>query len=139
MTTLISNYPIVTATAAAALGLLQTVLSVFVSSRRRKINVGIGDGGDKELVARIRAHGNLTENVPIFLILLALIETSARWTSALPWIAAIFVGVRIFHAFGMARPSPNVWRVAGAGGSLVIVFALALLLLATIRQLVLAG
>ena len=59
---------------ASLLGLLQVTLAYKVGSSRLKTNTLLGDGNQSEVLQKVRAHGNLTEYVPIFLILLALIE-----------------------------------------------------------------
>ena len=59
---------------ASLLGLLQVTLAYKVGSSRLKTNTLLGDGNQSEFLQKVRAHGNLTEYVPIFLILLALIE-----------------------------------------------------------------
>ena len=61
---------------ASLLGLLQVTLAYKVGSSRLKTNTLLGDGNQSEVLQKVRAHGNLTEYVPIFLILLALIETA---------------------------------------------------------------
>jgi uncharacterized membrane protein YecN with MAPEG domain len=77
------------------LGLLQVTLAYKVGSSRLKTNTLLGDGNQSEVLQKVRAHGNLTEYVPIFLILLALIEMQgvALWK--------IHVLARIAHSYGM--------------------------------------
>lgn len=73
---------------ASLLALWMLVLSWRVIAYRRKHLVELGTSGDRELAFRVRAHGNLTEHVPIALILLALIEMQG----ASPWLV---------HALGL--------------------------------------
>ena len=66
----------------------------------------------------MRAHGNYAENMPIFLILLALLEL-ARGDRMILWAAAIaFILARLLHAFGMDRPGANWMRVRAVSSQL---------------------
>lgn len=112
-------------TAAGALALLHIWLSIRVSQVRRAHKIGIGDGGSDILTRRMRAHGNFAENVPLFLILLALLELARVWGLAL-WIAVIlFVLARILHAFGMDKGTASPLRIAGIATTWLVLLGLA--------------
>ena len=64
----------ITLTIAGAAAILHVWLSLRVSRLRRPLKIGVGDGGNEALLRRMRAHGNFAENMPIFLILLGLLE-----------------------------------------------------------------
>ena len=114
----------ITLTFAVAAAILHIWLSLRVSRLRRPLQIGVGDGGNEVLARRMRAHGNFAENVPIFLILLGLLELATGGNLWL-WAAAIvFVLARIAHAFGMDRPGANLLRVAGIGLSWAVLLAL---------------
>jgi len=114
----------ITLTFAGAAAILHIWLSLRVSRLRRPLQIGVGDGGNEVLARRMRAHGNFAENVPIFLILLGLLELATGGNLWL-WAAAIvFVLARIAHAFGMDRPGANLLRVAGIGLSWAVLLAL---------------
>ena len=103
----------VTTVTAAVMGLLLLVLSVRVTRGRFTSKVGIGDGGDGALLARVRAHANLAEHVPFILILMALVERASGARLWL-WIAAALLLVgRLIHPIGMTRPAPNPLRAGG--------------------------
>jgi len=103
----------ITMTIAGASAILHVWLSLRVSQLRRPLKIGIGDGGNEVLMRRIRAHGNFAENVPLFLILLGLLEFATGGSLWL-WAAAIlFVLARLLHVFGMDRPGANWMRVSG--------------------------
>ena len=57
---------------AAIFGILHVIFTLRVGGYRFRSKISLGDGGDKELRNRIRAHGNFIENVPIALLLLLL-------------------------------------------------------------------
>ena len=114
----------ITLTIAGAAALLHIWLSLRVSRLRRPLQIGVGDGGNETLARRMRAHGNYSENMPIFLILLGLLELAAG-SSIWLWAAAIlFVLARIAHAFGMDRPGANPLRVAGIAISWLVLLGM---------------
>ena len=111
-------------TIAGACALLHIWLSVRVSQMRRLHKVSVGDGDNHAVRSRMRALGNFAENVPIFLILLALVELgegSEFWL----WIVAIlFVVARVLHAFGMDRTGANALRLVGIVVSWLVLLGL---------------
>jgi uncharacterized membrane protein YecN with MAPEG domain len=114
----------ITLTIAGAAAILHVWLSLRVSSLRRPLKIGVGDGGNEVLLRRMRAHGNFSENTPVFLILLGLVEL-ARGGNLWLWGAGIvFILARISHAFGMDRPGANIMRVAGIALSWVVLLGL---------------
>ena len=68
------SLPIVTLLVASLCALLQFVLAVLVIRRRRQGGVQFLHGADDGLLRLTRAHGNLAENAPIFLLLMLLCE-----------------------------------------------------------------
>lgn len=64
----------VSALYASTLALLFVALCARTIMARRRARVALGDGGDRILQRRLRAHGNFAEYVPIGLILMALAE-----------------------------------------------------------------
>lgn len=103
----------ITLTIAAAATLINLWLASRTGRVRMAAKVSIGDGGNPQLLARMRAQANFIEYTPFFLILLGLVEFahgSATWL----WLVAIaYILARIAHAFGMDRPAPNPFRMAG--------------------------
>ena len=118
------NMPVYTSLAAAALMLLHVVLMVLVIVQRGKTEVMIGTGtgtGSGEVLERsIRVHANLTENAPVFLIglgLLELITGSNVWVLTL---GGVFVIARVLHAIGLSMNSGvSVGRFIGTVGTLI--------------------
>lgn len=68
------EYPFISASAAFALSIILVILSMRISIMRQKVNVDFGVSDDLLLERAVRAHGNLTESAPMFLILLMLLE-----------------------------------------------------------------
>ncbi len=116
----------ITLTIAGAAAILHVWLSLRVSLLRRPLKIGVGDGGNQVLLRRIRAHGNFAENVPLFLILLGLLEFATGGHLWLWGTAILFVLARLLHAFGMDRPGANWMRVAGVSISWAALLALGL-------------
>ena len=112
----------VTLTTACILTLSYLVLTVRVVRGRRRHRVSLGDGGNDELWARVRVHGNFGEYVPLALILMGLLETSNGNTI----IGALLIAVRVLHVFGIQRGGANALRVLGAGGAFLLLAVLAI-------------
>ena len=105
------------------------ILNIWIASRVSRLRavhrISIGDGGNEALLRRMRAHANYVENMPIFLIMIALIEL-AGGDARILWAAGIlFILSRILHAFGMDRPSPSRLRMIGMIGSTTVLIGLA--------------
>jgi len=79
---------------------LAPILMLRVGKQRLSKKVSLGDGGDATLLARIRAHGNFTENAPLLLIGLFALAS----LSVLPVVLHIF-GVAI--TLGRILPCPQ--------------------------------
>lgn len=100
-------------TITAASALLAIWLGGRCSAIRMKGGVPIGDGGDPRLAARMRAQLNFAEYVPVFLVLLALVELAKGSPLWLWGVGIVFILGRIAHMFGMDRASPNPLRAGG--------------------------
>lgn len=115
---------------AALATLLVLVLALRVSAIRHGKRVGIGDGGDPDLLRRVRAHANALENLPLALILLLLLELNQ---TAPPWLhgfGCVLLLGRVLHAFGMSLQSgASFGRFVGTLLTWLAMFAMAVLLL----------
>lgn len=103
---MVTGPPLVTLAAAAGLGTLAAALSIRVSLLRRGEGIALGDRDCDPLRRAIRAHGNLTETAPLFLILLGLLEIHGSYGMAMPVLAGAFGTARLAHAIGMAGAAP---------------------------------
>jgi uncharacterized protein len=90
--------PAISALTCAALALLLTALSLHISRLRIRHRVSFGDGGHKDLMVAMRAHGNTLEQSLLFGLLLLLLELHRPGAQVLLWIAAVFVGARLLHS-----------------------------------------
>jgi uncharacterized membrane protein YecN with MAPEG domain len=115
----------ITLTFAGACALLHIWLAARVSRLRAAHKVSIGDGGNEQLIRRMRAHANYGENMPIVLIMIGLIEL-AGGDARILWAAGIvFILSRILHGFGMDQPSPSRLRMIGMIGNTIVLLGLA--------------
>lgn len=115
----------ITLTIAAAAAILNIWLAMRTGRVRLANKISLGDGGNPQLLARMRAHANFAEYTPFFLILLGLIEL-AHGTSTWLWgVAILYILGRIAHAFGMDRPAPNALRGGGVAITMLILLGLA--------------
>jgi uncharacterized protein len=88
------------------------MLSV-VLARRRKLQ-SIGDGGNLELLAAIRRHGNFAENAAIFVAGFALLEVLGGNRTLIMTMCAAFVVGRVSHVIGLSMKNTlNAFRIAG--------------------------
>jgi len=112
--------PIISGYSAALIAILQVILMMTVGIARQSEGVSVGDGGNDALLLKIRRHGNLTENAPIFLILLGILEISGGPQMVILGLASLFVLARFSHAFALSGPNtPAAARAFGAFGTLL--------------------
>ncbi len=117
----------VTAFYAALLTLLFIALSIRVIGGRRSNRVSVGDGGNGDLLRRMRMHGNFAEYAPLALILMALIESlqADRWI--VHALGVVLLIGRISHAYGMSGDGHMQFRVAGMMMTFAVLVVSALL------------
>src|SRR5882724_3446572 len=103
----------VTLATTSSLALVAAVISTRAALARGKYGILMGDGGNPVLIARMRAHANFVEYVPLLLILMGLLEIAGANRSFLMIAGGVLVVARVLHAVGMALKQPNYWRAAG--------------------------
>ncbi len=130
------EFPIITAYVAALIGILQFALMMAVGLTRASLKVGFGDGGNEALLVKIRRHGNLAENAPIFVLLLGFLELAGENATWVMYLAGLFVAARIAHALALSGVLPGVLRPFGAFGTLISGVGTAVLLLMALPALV---
>jgi len=101
--------------------LLVLALAINVSRLRIKHKVSLGDGGNKCLMAAIRAHCNALEQLPIFAIVMIALTFLGASTILLSTLVIGFSLARIFHAYGMLY-RVFIARRIGAGFTYVFQF-----------------
>jgi uncharacterized membrane protein YecN with MAPEG domain len=100
------------------LGLMYAGLSLRVARMRGAKKVAFGDGGDKELLTAMRAHGNFIEYVPLclFMIYLCSVFYGFRTVAGL---SVLLLVSRMLHAGGLMGFIPQ-GRVLGAVGTTTV-------------------
>lgn len=112
--------PIIAALAAAFLAVMQVILMLGVGLKRGSTGISLGDGGDEDMLRRIRRHGNFIENAPMVLILLSLLEILGGGQNIVFGFAVLFIVTRISHAIALSSASaPTAFRAVGAFGTLI--------------------
>ncbi len=112
---------------AAVLALVYVALSIRVVTVRRAALVAIGDGGDKVLQRRIRAHANFAEYVPIALILIALAESNGAPVLMLHALGSGLIVGRVVHALNISSEQERIpLRVVGMATTFTVILVAAL-------------
>ncbi len=107
----------------ALFGLLWVSLTMRAGLYRGKAKIFIGDGGDPEMLRRMRGQANFVESVPLALILLVMMEVlgaSATWLHAL--CATLLIG-RVVHYAGLTEIGPGNGRIIGMLATLGVYLA----------------
>lgn len=115
----------------AALGaLLLLVLAVRISLVRRSARVALGDGGNHDLVRRIRAHANAAEYLPVALLLLLLLDLGQTPPLWLHVFGVLLIVGRVLHAIGLSRTAGESFgRLVGIALTWGVMLVMAVLLL----------
>lgn len=114
---------------AGLIGLLAAGLTINVGRMRNAKKIFIGDGGDKEMLAAIRAQGNLIELAPLCLLLIYLLH-GPYGNRTVAVLSIVLVVARLVHAGGMLG-TIGFGRAAGAIAT-TAVLAVASILLALV-------
>jgi uncharacterized protein len=115
------SLPIVTTLYAGILGLLSIVIGFGAGGLRGKLNISIGDGGNRDLLLAMRRHANFVEWVPQALILIALLEVNGVSKTAIHVFGASLVIARVCHAVGLkADTIRSLPRMIGAMGTVLL-------------------
>lgn len=111
---------------------LSVLLLLFLAWRvvqlRRAHQIGIGDGGNTELLQRIRVHANAVEYMPMLFLLLGGMELNgySQWlVHSLG--AAIFIS-RCAHAWGLShQKGVSAGRMSGMVITFLLMLSMALI------------
>lgn len=112
--------------------LLVLFLAGRVMARRVARKIGIGDGGDHEMLRRMRAHANAVEYLPLALLLLGGMELNGYPNGVIHAFGGTLLASRLLHAWGLSRSS-------GASPGRLIGTLLTLLLMMSMAVLAIVG
>jgi len=119
---------------AALLALIFVMLSVRTLRLRKQLQIGIGDGGNPQLLRAMRVHANFAEYVPLSLVLLLLVEGQGAPALLVHWLCLGLLVGRVSHAFGVSQKKEDFkFRILGmattfavlVGSSAYLLFAFA--------------
>lgn len=120
--------------------LLVLALAGRVMARRLSHKIGIGDGGDHELMKRVRAHANAVEYLPLALLLLGGMELNGYPNAVIHGFGVMLVVSRLLHAWGLSRSSSaSPGRMFGTLFTLLLMVAMSLFAIAGFVQPYLAA
>jgi hypothetical protein len=121
---------------ALPLAAIYLVLWVRISAIRAKTGISFGDGGNVDLLRRVRQHGNFVEWTTFVLILMILAEGSGVSKAYLHGAGALLVAGRLVHPFGLqaidnaAHPLRYVGNSTNILATLVLMVGIGITLLA---------
>lgn len=90
---------------AGLLALVYLLLSYRVIQKRGKGGPSLGDGGDADMLRRIRGHGNFSEYVPFILVMLVMLELGNQPDALLHALGATLVVARVLHGYALSFTS----------------------------------
>ena len=118
---------------AGIFGLMLVGLSWRIMKMRAKLDVMVGDGGERNLDVAVRIQGNFIEYVPMALLLMAFCELEG-WSPAIIHAFGLSLLVaRVAHVHGMSQKNAAGWgRRFGAKLTFGVIIAASLLCLASL-------
>ncbi len=116
----------ITALYAALLMVIMAFLGFKIGSLRGSTGISILHGDNMEVAVAMRRHGNFAENIPMALVLLAIVEANGGGAIFLHVIGVILVLSRIAHPIGLQHDTiAHPLRAIGAGGTILSMIVLA--------------
>jgi uncharacterized membrane protein YecN with MAPEG domain len=107
-----------TALYASILTIVVIVLANIVSAKRGRSGISILHGDDLDLALWMRRHGNLLENLPLALLLMALCEARGLAPFWLHVMGITLLLARSLHIAGLdAANTKSPLRIAGGAGT----------------------
>lgn len=91
-------------------------LSWRVVQKRGK-GINLGDGGDADMLRRIRGHGNFAEYVPLILLMMVMLELGGQKAWVLHALGATLLVARLLH--GIALSYTEKWFIGRFYGTLL--------------------
>lgn len=114
---------------AAVLSLLLVALSLNISRLRLAHKISFGDGGVKELIVAVRAHGNSLEQSVVFILLLYFMEANRHADARIALVlGSAFVLTRIVYCAALFNRALLIRQIAH-GATLLLQIATAFIIL----------
>jgi uncharacterized protein len=118
---------------------LCTILVVFLALRvvqwRFRHKIGLGDGGDRELLTRVRVHANAVENMPLALLLLGGMELNGYNPGLIHGFGSVLFVSRVAHAWGLSHSNgASKGRLLGSSFTWLLMLTMAVFAIAGYLQ-----
>lgn len=111
----------ITALTAAICAIMLLATAIATVRARFRTQAAFGDADDQGLISSSRAHGNLAEHAPLFVILIGLLEMANASHWPLTALAVLFLGARAAHIIGLHQThgpgKPPALRALGVVGT----------------------
>jgi len=117
-------FPGITAFYAALLALIYVGLAGWVIAGRLGKGTLFGDGGDDEMMRRMRSHANFIEYVPIALIVISLYEADGGNATLVRILLVLLLVARIMHPIGMFAAAGTPRQYAFRGGGIIVTLSI---------------
>ena len=114
---------------AGLIGLLAVALTLNIARLRGQKKINLGDGGDPEMQAAVRAHANLIEFAPLCLLLIY-IASDFYGFRTVAILSVVLLVARVLHAGGMLGVIPKGRFLGAVGTTLVLAVSAILAILA---------
>lgn len=126
--------PIITIRYLVLLALIHSALAITVVALRFRLRVAFGDGGHEMLRRAIRAHGNLSEYLPLAVLVIGSLEALGVSGALIHLAMVLLVAARLSHLFAMFNLDLKsrryfLSRVFGAGATWLVITVSALTLI----------
>ena len=120
----------ITALYAALLVAVLVCLTTQIGLMRAKTGISILDGGNKQVAVSMRRHGNFAEHVPLFIVLMAIVELNGGSSLFLHLVGIVLVVCRVAHPIGLHHDRVRApLRLIGAVGTSLSTIALGVMAL----------
>lgn len=92
----------ITLTVAGVAALINIWLMIRVGQVRTSEKISVGDGGNENVIRRMRAHSNYIESAPFVVLLVGAIELASPTSPTWLWIiSGLYLLGRVAHGIGM--------------------------------------
>jgi len=106
------------------IALLFLWLSIAVIRQRARLNISVGDGGEKAMLKAMRTHANCAEYAPLGLLLMVLSEAQGAPFWLVHVLGVLLLAGRVMHAIGLGA-TPQITPLRFAGMALTFTMLLA--------------
>jgi len=111
---------------ASLLAVLFVYLSIRTIRLRRTLSIGLGHADNPLMLRAMRVHANFAEYVPLALLLIFLVETSAANVLFVHALGAALLIARLSHAYGVSQHPENFkFRVFGMATTFTVLLSCA--------------